>query len=525
VQIGYEKSFETTPQQLRELKQMLEELVSPYVTSGKYRIFLNQPKPYFKTYKALLKFDNPDEGYSALERIQFAKIENHALSVKAELSSTVRYSTEVYTVVEKSIQEETNEIHSRYKSVRVDHGKKDDKNKIIVRITSEDVNTFIIAKHALNSVISPFVMNCSKPELREFIQTANCKRALEKIEAETSTYIRIDTRRATISIYGHESNITKAQIEFNKCLSFLDSGAKCYEVRSKEAGKPPGLMKHLVTLFGPGLRLLQEREGVTTVRLDPRRQLVTVFATQSVYEFLNGKIDEYTKSFDPNLLSTIHHHKPDEIECCACFTDIINSSDIFRLEYCGHTYCIDCMKLQLAPSTVDFPIVCAADGCSEPLVWKDIYNLSDQTGFSIRHLINASVRSYVAANQDKVRNCSSPDCSMIYSVTKEGKCFFCQQCGAMVCTTCHEPYHEGITCARYQSGKQADRDLEDWLQRDPSNRKRCPKCSSPLEKIYGCNHIICTQCRVHICWFCLDYFYSGTECYAHMSAKHGHIGL
>ena len=524
VLIGYEKSFETTPQQLKELKQKLDELVSPYAPSGKYRVFLNQPKHFFKTYKAQIKFENPDEGYSALKHIQFASIENHVLSVKAELSSTVRYSSEVYSVVEKSIQEVTNEIHSRYRSVRVDHGKKDDKDKIIVRITSEDVNTFIIAKHALNSVISPFIINCSKPELREFIQTANCKRALEKIEAETSTYIRIDTRRATISMYGYESNITKAQIEFNKCLSFLDYGAKCFEVRLKEAGRPPGLMKHLVSLFGPGLRQLQEREGVTTVRLDPRRQLVTVFATQQVYEFLNGKIDEYTKSFDPNLLSTIHHHKSDELECCACFTDIRNSSDIFRLEYCGHTYCIDCIKLQLAPSTVDFPIVCAADGCSEALVWKDVYNLSDQTGFSIRHLINASVKSYVAANQDKVRNCPSPDCSMIYSVTKEGKCFFCQQCGAMVCTTCHEPYHEGITCAMYQSGKQADKDLENWLQRDPSNRKRCPKCSSPIEKTYGCNHVACTQCRVHICWFCLDYFYSEVECYDHMSAKHGNFG-
>ena len=527
VQIGYDKPFETTPQKLSELKQKLDELVSPHATNSKYRIFLNQPKNYFKTYKAQIKFENPDEGYSTLKHIQFAYIENHGLSVKAELSSTVRYSSEVYSVVERSIQEVTSEIHSRYRSVKVNHGKKDDKDKIIVRITSEDVSTFIIAKHALNSVISPFVMNCSKPELREFIQTANCKRALEKIEKETSTYIRIDTRRATISMYGYQSNITKAQIEFNKCLSFLDGGAKCFEVRLKEAGRPPGLMKYLVSLFGPGLRQLQEREEVTTVRLDPRRQLVTVFATQEVYEFLNGKIDEYTKAFDPNLLSTIHHHKPDEIECCACFTVIINPSDIVRLEYCGHTYCIDCIQLQLAPSTVEFPIVCAADGCSEALVWKDVYSLSDQIGFNIRHLVNASVKSYVAANQDKVRNCPSPDCSMIYSVTKEGKCFFCQQCGAMVCTSCHEPFHEGITCAMYQSGKQADKDLENWLQHDPSNRKRCPKCSSPIEKISGCNHISCRQCRAHICWFCLDYFYSGGECYSHMSAKHGDfpIGL
>ena len=525
VQIGYEKAFETTPQQLTELKQQLDGLVAPNATNGKYRIFLNQPKHYFKTYKAQIKFDNPDEGYSTLKHIHFRFIEGHALLVKAELSSIVCYTSEVYSAVEKSIQEITNEIHSRYRSVKIDHGKKDGKGKIIVRITSEDVNTFIIAKHALSSVISPYVMDCCKPELREFIQTANCKRAMEKIEMETSTFIRIDTRRATISIYGYQSNITRAQIEFNKCLSFLDDGVKCFEIRLKEAGRPPGLMKHLVSQFGPGLRQLKEREGVTTARLDPRRQMVTLFATQGVYEFLNGKIDEYTKSFDPSTLSTIHHHKPNEIECCTCFTIIINPGEIFRLEYCGHTYCIECIKLQLAPSTVDFPIVCAADGCSEALVWKDFYSLSDQTGFSIRHLINSSVRSYVAANKDKVRNCPTPDCSMIYSISKNGKCFFCQQCGAMVCTTCHEPYHEGVTCSMYQSGKQADKDLEDWLQRDPKNRKRCPKCSSPIEKTYGCNHISCRQCRVHICWFCLDYFFNQAECYDHMSAKHGSFGL
>ena len=525
VQIGYDKSFETTEQQLRALHQELDGLIAPHVTSGKYRIYLNQPKNYFKIYKAKIKFDNPDEGYAALQHIQFASIGGHSLSVKAGLSSTVRYTAEIYSALERSIQEVTDEIHGSYKSVKIEHGKKDGKGKVIVQITSEDVHTFIIAKHALNSVVSPFVMECSTPQLREFIQTANCKRDLKKIETDTSTYIRIDTRRATISMYGHQSNITKAQIEFNKCLSSLENGAKCFEVRLKDAGRPPGLMKHLVLLFGPRLQQLQEREGTTTVRLDPRRQIITVFATQEVCDFLYKAIDDYTKSFDPNLLSSIHHHEPDEIECCTCFTVIVNQSDIFRLEYCGHTYCLDCIKLQLAPSTVDFPIMCAADGCNKALVWKDFNNLSDLTDFSIRRLVSAGVRSYVAANQDKVRNCPSPDCSMIYSVTREGKCFFCQHCSAMVCTTCHEPYHEGLTCAMYQSGKQTDKDFEDWLQRDPTNRKRCPKCSSPIEKIFGCNHVTCTQCHAHICWFCLLYFSSSNECYDHLSAKHGGFGL
>ena len=520
VKVGYEKSFETTPEQLRELKEELDRLVAPYSTHGKYSISMNQHKNFFKTYKAKVKFENPDEGYKTMKHIQFDCIKDKELSVKAELSSTVRYSPKVYNAVENSIQEVTQEIHRRYKSVKVDHGKQDDKGRIIVRITSEDINTFIIAKHALSSVILPYVFDRCIPEICEFIRTANCKRALEKIESETSTFIRLDVRRPAISIYGNESNKSRAMIEFNKCLSFLDAGKKCFEIRLKEPGRPPGLMKHLVSIFGSGLRLLEEREGVTTIRLEPKRQIVTMFATEEDYKFLVDKIEEFSKSVDP-----VHHHRVDEIECCVCFAVIINPNELFRLESCGHTYCIDCFKTQIAPSTVDFPIECAADGCAEAIVWRDLYNISELTDFNIRHVVNASVKSYVAANQDKVRNCPTPDCSMIYSITKDGKCFFCHQCGAIVCTTCHEPYHEGVTCSMYQSGKIADMEFEAWLQEDRDNRKRCPRCSSPIEKDYGCNHVACRQCKAHICWFCLDCFRSSAECYDHMSIMHEGFGL
>lgn len=525
VKIGYEKSFETSQKMLKDLKEELNGLVAQHATTGKYRIFMNQPKNYFKAYKAHIKFDSPDEGYTSLKHLQCASINGKLLSVKSELSSIVRYSSKVYSAVEKSVQEVTSEINSRYKSVRVNHGQQDDKGQIIVRISSENVKTFIIAKHALSTVILPDVINCHNPAIREFIRTANCKRALEKIETDTSTFIRVDVSRATISIYGNESNRTRAKIEFNKCLSFLDDGTKCFEIRLKEAGKPPGLMKHLVSLFGPGLQQLQERQGVTTIRLDPRRQMVTMFATQDVYDFLVSKVNEFTKSLNSNFLLSVHHHRLDEIECCVCFAVITNPVEIFRLESCGHTYCIDCIKTQVAPSTVEFPIECAADDCSEPIVWRDIYSLSELTGFNIRHMVNASVRSYVAANQDKVRNCPTPDCSTIYAVTKDGKCFFCHQCGAIICTTCHEPYHEGVTCALYQSGKTADKEFEHWLQSDPENRRRCPRCSAPIEKTFGCNHVVCTQCHAHICWFCLDYFGSSTECYNHMRASHKGFGL
>ena len=55
--------------------------------------------------------------------------------------------------------------------------------------------------------------------------------------------------------------------------------------------------------------------------------------------------------------------------------------------------------------------------------------------------------------------------------------------------------------------------LEKWLEKidteDASsvwvarNTKKCPKCSSPVIKNGGCNHITCGSCGTGFCWLCL----------------------
>ena len=33
--------------------------------------------------------------------------------------------------------------------------------------------------------------------------------------------------------------------------------------------------------------------------------------------------------------------------------------------------------------------------------------------------------------------------------------------------------------------------------------KSCPNCKANIQKIEGCNHMICTKCQVDFCWLCL----------------------
>ncbi|KAF7973109.1 hypothetical protein HWV62_16222 [Athelia sp. TMB] len=66
-----------------------------------------------------------------------------------------------------------------------------------------------------------------------------------------------------------------------------------------------------------------------------------------------------------------------------------------------------------------------------------------------------------------------------------------------------------------QKAKHKDEELVD------ATYKRCPRCSVPIEKIYGCNHITCI-CGQHFCYVC-GIGTSRSQIYGHIQSKHGGI--
>ena len=141
---------------------------------------------------------------------------------------------------------------------------------------------------------------------------------------------------------------------------------------------------------------------------------------------------------------------------------------------------------------------------------------------SLREITSPALKSYISANKE-ICTCITPDCDMIYVWSPdEAKRFVCGQCGANICTKCHTTWHEGFdTCEAYKNRSSGDVELIKWMRADPTNRRKCPKCSAPIEKNRGCQHMTCTQCRHHICWVCMAYFERSGDCYDHLTAKHG----
>ncbi|CAM9608643.1 unnamed protein product [Heterosigma akashiwo] len=77
-------------------------------------------------------------------------------------------------------------------------------------------------------------------------------------------------------------------------------------------------------------------------------------------------------------------------------------------------------------------------------------------------------------------------------------------CGAAFCfDSCADEAHAPAGCKDLQTWKekcQNESETANWIL---ANTKRCPKCSTRIEKNQGCNHMTCRQCKEEFCWICM----------------------
>ena len=515
VQLGFDKSFSTSPEKFHHLKHQLQMLIDKYTQSNKYKIEMSIPKDFYKTYRAFVNITDVNESHKIFDGLVKEEIDGHPLIVMPQLSSIVIFSNKVFSVIKKDIERVEAALKHHYKGI-LSIKKVADNTNIKYELKSEDMQAYIDAKQMLNSTTLPTIKDCrSQPVLRQFVLSSYCQEIMNDIQQRTSTVIIINKWMLTISVYGiKETKAEAIRLIENRLDKLLQSGVQSYDIPLKKPGGPPGLMKHVVSQFGLDLEKLVQRKGISGAALNVNKHILSVSSIPEAYKSLLEEIESFTSS-------AIHSAKNQEaVECCGCWTELDSESEVFRLQYCGHSYCIECIQIQVTSPTAVFPVLCAADQCSQPLVVQDFNALCRRVSYTMQQLCEASLRSYISVNPDRVRNCCTPDCKMIYTVSEVGEKFFCSLCGVSICTKCHVQYHDNLTCAMYQSLKREDPDIHKWIMEDSENRKCCPKCTVGIEKTGGCNHISC-KCGVHICWVCLEYFDSPQRCYDHLQASHG----
>ena len=506
----YEDPFDESRQSYLEVRLKLEDTLSTIFPRDKYFVDFPFPNRKFTKYIAYVHFDDSVDCNTAKEEMSKEYVAEMSLSV------SLRYTPQLYSVIQPSVESIATSLPGL-----ITYDKKDSWGNVFVKIRANDIDSFIHARDAISEATQPSVISLDEKN-GKYASTASFLKILRQIEAETKTRIRLQSLNNicnnTITIYGTEENRVKAKTKVQNHLSCLMTPeVVCFEVNLNSS-----TLRHLVLKHGPDARKISDEfDGIRATKIDSRKHILLLFSTDSSYKALIKYLEDLDCSGDIPQGDTI----TSSIECCVCYETHTFNTTFYRLECCGHVYCKECIKTQLDPLTITFPVNCAADKCEQNLVWKDFDNLFKSKVILLKDIKSSALKHFVSTHSTVYHHCRTADCDMVYVITKGRERFVCSQCGANICTCCHGNWHEKEegyhTCAAYQNLLKRDTVVEDWMSRNRGNRKKCPKCGIPIEKNKGCLKVLCIMCKVNICWLCLQYFDEESKCYDHLWSEHG----
>lgn len=209
-----------------------------------------------------------------------------------------------------------------------------------------------------------------------------------------------------------------------------------------------------------------------------------------------------------------HFNHPDEsfeheVTCTICFDKYKWCYGLFMS--CGHWFCFSCwrsfLEIQIQSGPVSVYASCPAVKCKE-VVHEDVWNevlieyFNDEEAKSIFNRYSTFlVRSFIDLNPS-IKWCPSPHCNRAVQYIGRDSEVLCN-CGFKICFVCGLSAHSPASC---QEVKQWDmecdgdgRDLRFILKIS----KQCPNCKIAIQRISGCNHIVCGICKHQFCWSCL----------------------
>ncbi|XP_033109101.1 ATP-dependent RNA helicase DEAH12, chloroplastic-like [Anneissia japonica] len=338
---------------------------------------------------------------------------------------------------------------------------------------------------------------------------------LAAAEQTTGTHAFYDQRDKIIRIYGSDEGIQNMTESINAFICKTESNF-C-EINLGEFTKAKGrALQMLRKVFGPDLNNLKVSSGAESVSYVFKSRIVVVHGEINTQNKIKGLIKDclQQEGIDFNQEDVI-----EEDECGVCFSPIENDSH--RLEGCGHNYCKECLMdlLQHSVNSKEFPVVCPRENCPQLLFMCDI-NILTRSGQTRERLYAATLDAFIAQKSNgEYKYCITPNCTMVYRVSRDGGLFVCLQCNQQFCTSCRLD-HPGMTCGEYKANKETSDSVMDWARKNQKDVKKC-KCGALIEKTEGCMNMYCTKCRKSMCWVCTEVFDTGDQCYKHLREVHG----
>lgn len=229
-------------------------------------------------------------------------------------------------------------------------------------------------------------------------------------------------------------------------------------------------------------------------------------------EGLQGRSDQ-----EPNVSVTIQNEMSrDEpirlvnnvspFRCLICLTDCGTSEGIV-LQECLHEFCRPCLRDYIIHSTdpvIKCPYVDEDYSCSEEILDRELKALApDHYDAYLQRGLTAA-----EAQEPNSFHCTTPNCAGWCIYEDDVNFFYCTLCCHLNCLTC-KVIHEGQNCKEYQDdlrvrgiNDESARATQAYIDKLLASKKamKCPGCQVVLQKKDGCDGMMCSVCKMEICW-------------------------
>ena len=326
----------------------------------------------------------------------------------------------------------------------------------------------------------------------------------EREKVHPTVKINRDSRRRMLALFGPQQDRAVVREE-------IIARAKLLEAQRKHRYTIAG---NLIGVFmSEDLAILQKDLGHGNVWIDLTRGQLVVCGDADTQKVARLAVQHAGKRCKKR-------NARGEVGCPVCLGEVSQPVTLA----CGHTWCRTCLTSYMNASVDNktFPLTCLGDDakCSHDIPLSIAQQFLSPDEFDA--VVNASFLAYVQSRPGEFHYCPTPDCPQVYRKSGHGATVLqCPSCLVRICAHCNMEYHESRSCQ--DRNPEDERLFETWkMGRDV---KDCPSCKVPIERMAGCNHMMCTGCHTHICWACLATFETSGEVYGHMRTIHGGIGL
>ncbi|ESP04720.1 hypothetical protein LOTGIDRAFT_170557 [Lottia gigantea] len=460
ISIIREKTF-TNPNEIPYFQQQIHDQFQEFDHDMKFVVDVMKPYDSNNNFRAFIKFNDASQGTMACDALRGRLIINgQKANLTPKLSSSLSVPEQVYQLLEDEIEDFTAELRENGTEFKLDSKKLNNERRVF-NISASNSHDLVQIRYGLAAIVQGEVMEYWSNENNRYLFLKSGREFLRSLEKRTITILQVDNTLLSLRVFGLEDNILMAQNAIDQYLGNMVEGDGRREIKLDGESQPKGLMKTLVIRYDLELEGFVQASGLQSALLNHHNQTLKISGDSASIEKATGLIESLATELRNKITKTKSVELPD---CCSCLCPVQSMDYIYRLEACGHAYCLDCIKRQItvAVQSKELPVLCV--NCQDPLVWSDFEFCFKRLQINPLDLVRTAVSVYMIRNKDGYRHCLTPDCAMVYRITKKSDVFNCNECGLRICTSCHVEYHDGLTCAMLKSSSDVDSDMEKYLR-------------------------------------------------------------